>query len=96
LSLTILQVLALLLVSFGGAAVVMTRRIKRQVLVLSFFGMALTILFMTLQAADVALSELAVGSAALPLMLLATEASIVRQRHRRTSAAQKKEGEDER
>jgi energy-converting hydrogenase B subunit D len=80
--LTILQAMALLLVSFGGAAVVMTRHIKRQVLVLSFFGMALTILFMTLQAADVALSELAVGSAALPLMLLATEASLVRERQR--------------
>ena len=79
-SLTILQVLSLLLVSFAGAAVVMTRHIKRQVLVLSFFGMALTSLFMTFQAADVALSELAVGSAALPLMLVATEASLVRAR----------------
>jgi energy-converting hydrogenase B subunit D len=82
LSLTVLQAMSLLLVSFAGAAVVMTRHIKRQVLVLSFFGMALTILFMTLQAADVALSELAVGSAALPLMLVATEASIVRERDR--------------
>jgi uncharacterized MnhB-related membrane protein len=80
--LTVLQVLSLLLVSFAGAAVVMTRHIKRQVLVLSFFGMTLTILFMTLQAADVALSELAVGSAALPLMLVVTEASIARERQR--------------
>jgi energy-converting hydrogenase B subunit D len=82
LSLTILQALSLLLVSFAGSAVVMTRHIKRQVLVLSFFGMTLTILFMALQAADVALSELAVGSAALPLMLVATEASLARERDR--------------
>jgi energy-converting hydrogenase B subunit D len=85
-SLTILQITSLLLVSFGGAAVVLTRHIKRQALVLSFFGMLLTILFMSLQAADVALSELAVGSAAVPLMLLVTQACISRERQRASQA----------
>jgi energy-converting hydrogenase B subunit D len=38
--------------------------------VLSIYGLILTIFFLLLQAPDVALSELAVGSAALPLMIL--------------------------
>ncbi len=80
----LLQTLAFTLVAFSGTAVVLTHHPKRQVLVLSFFGMMLSLLFMTLQAADVALSELAVGTAALPLMLLATQASVSIERRRRT------------
>ena len=45
---------------------------RRQVITFSIYGMILTTLFMTLQAPDVALSELAVGTAALPFMLLVT------------------------
>ena len=63
---------AFLLVAAGGTAVVLTRDPRRQVITYSIYGMLLTILFMTLQAPDVALSELAVGTAALPLMLLVT------------------------
>ena len=63
---------AFLLVAAGGTMVVFTRDPRRQVIVLSVYGMLLTILFMVLQAPDVALSELAVGTAALPLMLLVT------------------------
>ena len=68
--------LIFLLVAAGGTAVVLTREPRRQAIVLSFFGLALTLLFAAVQAPDVALSELAVGSAALPLMLLVTLASL--------------------
>jgi energy-converting hydrogenase B subunit D len=73
---TPLELVAYLLVAVGGTAVVLTRDPKRQVLVLSLFGMALTVLFVVLQAPDVALSELTVGAAALPLMLLVALANI--------------------
>ena len=39
-------------------------------------GLALTSLFLSLQAPDVAFSELAVGTAAIPLLFLAVLASI--------------------
>ncbi len=73
---TPLQLIAYALVATGGTAVVLTRDPKRQVFVLSLFGMALTVLFLVLQAPDVALSELTIGAAALPLMLLVALANI--------------------
>jgi energy-converting hydrogenase B subunit D len=71
-----LQTLAFLLVAAGGTAVVLTRNPVAQALVLSLYGLLLTLLFLVLQAPDVALSELTIGSAALPLVLLATLAKI--------------------
>ena len=67
---SVLQLLCFAMVAVGATAVVLTRDPRRQVLVLSLYGFVLTILFMVLQAPDVAFSELAVGSAALPMMLL--------------------------
>jgi uncharacterized MnhB-related membrane protein len=66
----LLQTLIFVLVAAGGTGVVLTRHPRRQALVLSFFGLLLTILFVVLRAPDVALSELAVGAAGVPLMLL--------------------------
>jgi len=74
-----LHVIALVLVACGGTAVVLTREPLNQALVLSVYGVLLTILFIVLQAPDVALSELAVGSAALPLILLVTLAMVRKQ-----------------
>lgn len=67
---TALQALLLLLTAAGGTAVVLTRDPKHQAYVLGLQGLILTLLFMAFQAPDVALSELVVGAAALPLMLL--------------------------
>ncbi len=71
-----LEAMCYLLVAAGGTAVVLTRDPKRQALVQSVYGMVLTILFIVLQAPDVALSEVAVGAAALPLMILVALANI--------------------
>ncbi len=65
-----LVVLALLLVAAGGAAVVLTREPGRQALTLGMYGMLLAVLFTVLQAPDVALSQLAVGTVVTPLMVL--------------------------
>jgi uncharacterized MnhB-related membrane protein len=73
---TILQPALLLLVAAGGAAVALTREPSRQALVASFYGLLLTLLFVTFQAPDVALSELAVGTVIVPLMILLTLAKV--------------------
>ncbi len=77
---SVFQAVALVLVAAGGTVVVLTREPRKQTLVLGVYGMLLTILFMALQAPDVALSELAVGTAALPLMLLVTLAILAKPR----------------
>ncbi len=65
-----LQVTVLVLVAAGAAAVVLTRRLVRQVLVLGSYGIMLAVLFLTFQAPDVTLSALTVGAVALPIILL--------------------------
>lgn len=63
-------VVALLLVAVSATAAVAVRDPVRQALVLAVLGVVLAILFTVLQAPDVALSQLAVGSALTPLLLL--------------------------
>lgn len=65
-------VVALLLVAVSATVAVATRDPERQALVLSVLGVVLAVLFTVLQAPDVALSQLAVGSAVTPLLLLLT------------------------
>ncbi|HWF36340.1 MAG TPA: DUF4040 domain-containing protein [Solirubrobacteraceae bacterium] len=68
---TALQIAALILVALGGTAVVLVPDPLRQTLVLSIYGVALTILFFVFQAPDVALSEIVVSGLALPVIILA-------------------------
>jgi uncharacterized MnhB-related membrane protein len=67
---SIAVVVALTLVLAAGTAVVLTPDPARQAVVLSVFGLLLAVLFVVLQAPDVALAQLAVGSAVVPLMVL--------------------------
>ena len=68
----ILQVAVYVLVVAGAAAVVFTPDPRKQIFAYSFYGIALALLFLILQAPDVSLSEIAVGSAAVPLVVLVT------------------------
>jgi uncharacterized MnhB-related membrane protein len=70
------QFITLVLVAVGGTAVVLTRDPTHQAIVFSLFGLLLTLLFLALQAPDVAFSEIAVGSAVLPLIILVTIAKV--------------------
>ncbi|MBD0742816.1 hydrogenase subunit MbhD domain-containing protein [Streptomyces sp. CBMA152] len=63
-------VLALLLVAAAATAAVAVRDPVRQALALAVLGLALAVLFTILQAPDVGLSQLAVGSALTPLLIL--------------------------
>jgi uncharacterized MnhB-related membrane protein len=74
----VLQAVLLVLVGAGATAVVLTRSPVRQVLVLSAYGLVLALLFLVFQAPDVTLSELAVGTVALPALLLLTLARVRR------------------
>ncbi|HET7355202.1 MAG TPA: DUF4040 domain-containing protein [Nocardioidaceae bacterium] len=69
---TALLVLSLTLVGVAGTAVVATSRPERQVVTYSLFGLTLGVLFLALQAPDVALSQIAVGAAVMPMMILLT------------------------
>lgn len=60
----------LLLVMLSGALVALTRRPARQVLMISAHGLLLSVLFLVLEAPDVAYSEIAVGTALVPVMFL--------------------------
>ena len=58
------------LVGLGGLAVVSVRDPLRQAIVLGIYGLTLILLFVVLQAPDVALSEIVVSSVAFPFILL--------------------------
>lgn len=73
---TVLLLVLFLLTAVTGAGVVLTREPRRQVLAISANGLVLALLFLALQAPDVAFSELAVGTAAVPLLFLVVLAAI--------------------
>jgi energy-converting hydrogenase B subunit D len=73
-----LQITILVLVAAGATAVVLIREPVRQVIVLSGYGLLLAVMFLTVQAPDVTLSELVVGAVVLPLLLLLTLARVRR------------------
>jgi energy-converting hydrogenase B subunit D len=71
-----LQAVAIGLTALGAVLVVLTRDIVRQAILVSFYGLALTVLFVVFQAPDVALSELVVGTIAYPIVLVAALARL--------------------
>ncbi len=85
---TVLQIVALILVAVGGGAVVFTPEPLRQTMVLGIYGIALTFLFFTFQAPDVALSEIVVTSVGLPIIILAALRKIRQEAQRRKDGDQ--------
>lgn len=73
---SLLLPLLFLLTAAAGTGVVLTREPRRQVLALSANGFVLSLLFMALQAPDVAFAEIAVGAATTPLLFLVALASM--------------------
>ena len=65
-----LQVVGIALVGVLATAVVLARDRLRQAIVNGVYGLGLVLLFVILQAPDVALSELVVGAVAYPIVLL--------------------------
>lgn len=69
---TAIVAVCLTLAGLAGTAVVLTSRPERQAVTLSAFGLTIALVCMALQAPDVALSEIGVGTAIVPLMVLLT------------------------
>ena len=67
---TALLAVSLVLVACSGGVVLLTKSPLAQSVVLSVHGLVLTVAFLAFGAADVALSQLAVGAAVVPLMVL--------------------------
>ena len=82
---TALQFAALIVVAVAGGAVVFTPEPLRQALVLGVYGLALTLLFFTFQAPDVALSEIVISGVGLPLIILAALRKIRSQEEKRAT-----------
>lgn len=67
---TVVDGVLLTLVGLVGTAVVLTPDPARQAVTLSVFGLTLAMAFVALQAPDVALSQIGVGTAIVPLMVM--------------------------
>ncbi len=80
----------LILVASGGLAVVLTRELLRQAIVVGVYGLLLALLFFTFGAPDVALSQIVVSTVALPIMILLTLAKV----RRHEGEAEEKEGKE--
>lgn len=72
----------LLMAALSGALVVLSRDPRRQIFAVAANGLVLGLLFFVLQAPDVALSEIAVGTALTPFLFLVTLAAIAMNRAR--------------
>jgi uncharacterized MnhB-related membrane protein len=67
---TAVQITALALVALGAVFVVLTRDLVKLVIANSLYGLVLVVLFLVFGAPDVALSELVVGTVAMPLAIV--------------------------
>ncbi|MGW1179355.1 Na(+)/H(+) antiporter subunit B [Kitasatospora sp. NPDC002543] len=76
-----LTVITLLLTGVTATTAALTRDPVRQAAVLALLGLSLALLFTVLQAPDVALSQLGVGSAITPLLILLTVRRVRRTEH---------------
>lgn len=75
---------AMLLTAFMATGVVLTRDPARQAITLSAYGLVLGILFLVLQAPDVAMSQAAVGTVIVPLIVILAIHAIRRNHVRET------------
>jgi energy-converting hydrogenase B subunit D len=85
---TVLLVVALLAAAVAGTVVALTPDPERQAVTLSVFGLLLGTVFVLAAAPDVALSQIAVGTALVPLLVLLTVRTVRRRsgRPERTDA----------
>jgi uncharacterized MnhB-related membrane protein len=89
----VLQAIGLALIVVGSVAVVVTPDPVRQAMVAGIYGIALTFLFFTFQAPDVALSELVVSAIGLPLIVFAALRKIRAEEKRFQERQRKESGE---
>ncbi len=93
----VMQITVLFFVAAAGTAVVLTRDPRSQVIGISFYGVLLGVMFFIYQAPDVALSQIAVGAVALPLMVMLalTKIRIAQQDREREEKKKRKSAKEE-
>ena len=69
----------LIATAITGTSVALTREPMRQALVLSAYGLVLGVLMVALQAPDVALAQIGIGTAIVPLLVVLTVAKVDRE-----------------
>jgi energy-converting hydrogenase B subunit D len=67
---SVVTLLALLLAAAAGTLVVVTRDVRHQAIAFGLYGLVLALVFVLLQAPDVALAQAAVSGVLLPLLVL--------------------------
>ena len=85
---------ALTVVALAGTAVVLADAPERQAVTLAVFGVTLVVLFVVVQAPDVALSELGVGTAVVPLMVMLTIRTMMKDQDERARREEHQEGDE--
>jgi energy-converting hydrogenase B subunit D len=71
---TAVIVFGILLTTACATVVVLTKEPRHQAITLAMFGLLLTVLILSLQAPDVALSEIGINALVIPLLILLTAA----------------------
>ncbi len=89
----LMQIAILAFVALTGTAVVLTRDPRNQVIGLGFYGLVMALMFFLYQAPDVALSQIVIGTVALPLMFMLALAKIRRNEQKRERLKQREKGE---
>jgi energy-converting hydrogenase B subunit D len=84
----------LLATAVTGTAVALTREPTRQALVLSAYGLVLGVLMVALQAPDVALAQIGIGTAIVPLLVVLTVAKVDRELSAREEDVSSNAGSD--
>jgi energy-converting hydrogenase B subunit D len=74
----VLLLVGLLGVAVAGGVVALTRDPEKQAVTLSAFGLLLGVTFVLFGAPDVALSQLAIGAAIVPLLVMLTVRTVRR------------------
>jgi energy-converting hydrogenase B subunit D len=88
-----MRLLALTMLVFIGLSapgVILTRDPLKQTVAISFYGLLFAILFFVFQAPDVALSEITIGAAVLPMMILLALVKMKRHNRLRNARGEQK------
>lgn len=87
-----LQCTILAFVAITATAVVLTRKPAEQAIGIGFYGLVMALMFFLFQAPDVALSQIVIGTVALPLMILLALAKVRRNEEERKRERKRQKG----
>ncbi|HEY7044029.1 MAG TPA: DUF4040 domain-containing protein [Nocardioidaceae bacterium] len=90
----VMLLVVLAVVALTATAAVLTRVPQRQAIVLSAYGLVMGLLMVVFHAPDVAMSQLAIGSAAVPLLIVLAITACDRESRARGDTRKRQQRED--